>query len=130
MPRFQTAEWVSQGISILILCTASMIDCVAGSLPKGLPPWFEALDADRDGQVSLREWRAGGKKLEEFRKFDLNDDGLITAEEVLGPRSNGSHLKFEKGQASYQGNVDESPNELYQGKKSFKALTIRLEAGK
>ncbi len=55
----------------------------AGKLPKGLPDWFEKLDTDRDGQVSLAEWRADGKSLEEFKAMDLNDDGLLTPEEVL-----------------------------------------------
>src|SRR5262249_45035391 len=53
-----------------------------GTKSPELPPWFEALDTNRDGQVSLREWLAGGKTLDEFRKLDLNDDGLLTPEEV------------------------------------------------
>jgi len=55
----------------------------AGKLPPGLPPWFQQLDTDRDGQVSLWEWRKAGKSLEEFFEWDLNEDGFITAEEVL-----------------------------------------------
>jgi Ca2+-binding EF-hand superfamily protein len=55
----------------------------AGKLPKELPKWFKELDADRDGQVSFHEWRKGGKDLEEFKEWDRNDDGFITAEEVL-----------------------------------------------
>jgi len=130
MRRFQTVVFVSLGTSILILCTASTIDCVAGTPPKGLPPWFEALDTNKDGQISLREWLAGGKTLEEFRKFDLNDDGLITAEEVLGPVADANRLKLVNGQGSYQGNVEESTDERYHGKKSFKILTIRLQGGR
>jgi Ca2+-binding EF-hand superfamily protein len=52
-------------------------------LPKEFPPWFRDLDTDMDGQVSLDEWRKGGKRLSEFRKYDLNGDGFITVEEVL-----------------------------------------------
>jgi Ca2+-binding EF-hand superfamily protein len=55
----------------------------AGKLPKELPKWFKELDADRDGQVSFHEWRKGGKDLDEFKDWDRNDDGFITAEEVL-----------------------------------------------
>jgi Ca2+-binding EF-hand superfamily protein len=113
-----------------MLCAASTMDCVAGTPPNGLPPWFEALDTNRDGQVSLREWLAGGQKLEDFPRHDRNDDGLITAEEVLGPGKNGSHLKLVKGQVSYQGAIDEVPNEGYQRKKSYKIFTIRLEGGR
>lgn len=55
----------------------------AGNLPKGLPQWFAELDTDKDGQVALWEWRRGGKPIEEFSAWDRNEDGFITAEEVL-----------------------------------------------
>jgi Ca2+-binding EF-hand superfamily protein len=55
----------------------------AGKLPKELPKWFKELDSDRDGQVAFHEWRHGGKDLDEFKDWDRNDDGFITAEEVL-----------------------------------------------
>jgi len=55
----------------------------AGKLPKGLPPWFEELDTDKDGQVALYEWRKGGLRLEGFASIDRNDDGFVTIEEVI-----------------------------------------------
>ena len=55
----------------------------AGKLPSNMPKWFKELDTDNDGQVALYEWRAAGKSLEEFKKWDTNDDGLITPEEAL-----------------------------------------------
>ena len=55
-----------------------------GKLPtRDLPSWFVDLDTDKDGQIGLYEWRAGGKLTSEFRKYDINGDGFITAEEVL-----------------------------------------------
>ena len=63
-----------------------------GAMPAGLPGWFKELDTDKDGQVGLYEWRKGSSVLEkhkidpdldEFRKWDLNDDGFITPEEAL-----------------------------------------------
>jgi Ca2+-binding EF-hand superfamily protein len=56
----------------------------AGKLPKELPDWFRQMDTDRDGQVGLYEWRASGKSIDEFKLYDRNGDGLLTAEEVLG----------------------------------------------
>jgi Ca2+-binding EF-hand superfamily protein len=54
-----------------------------GQMPAGLPSWFKELDTDGDGQVALYEWRKGGKNLDEFREWDLNDDGFITPEEAI-----------------------------------------------
>jgi Ca2+-binding EF-hand superfamily protein len=55
----------------------------ANFLPKELPPWFKELDTNNDGQVSLMEWMKAGKPMSEFAKYDRNDDGLLTPEEVL-----------------------------------------------
>jgi Ca2+-binding EF-hand superfamily protein len=56
----------------------------AGHLPPELQRgWFEELDTDKDGQIGLYEWKAGGKSLEMFRAMDVNGDGFVTAEEAL-----------------------------------------------
>lgn len=55
----------------------------AGRLPAGLPDWFMVLDRDRDGQVSLFEWRRHGWPLDEFAPLDSNDDGLLEPAELL-----------------------------------------------
>jgi Ca2+-binding EF-hand superfamily protein len=56
----------------------------AGNLPKELQKtWFEEYDTDKDGQVGLYEWKAGGRPISEFRGMDANGDGFITAEEAL-----------------------------------------------
>jgi len=54
-----------------------------GKMPANIPDWFKDLDLDKDGQVSLFEWHKGGKDIEEFQKMDRNDDGFLTAEEVV-----------------------------------------------
>jgi Ca2+-binding EF-hand superfamily protein len=102
----------------------------AGIVSKGLPQWFQELDTDQDGQVSLREWLQGGNKPEEFRQYDLNDDGFITAEEVLRKAKRPIHLAIENGEANYDGAIDRTTDEKYLGKKAFKIFTIKLEQGK
>lgn len=53
------------------------------NLPKEIPSWFRDLDTDGDAQICLYEWRAAGRSLDEFRKYDLNNDGFITVDEVM-----------------------------------------------
>ncbi|MCI0376012.1 MAG: hypothetical protein L0215_00245 [Gemmataceae bacterium] len=55
----------------------------AGKLPKGLPPWFEEFDMDKDGQVALFEWRKTGNSLKDFAAIDRDNDGLLTPDEAL-----------------------------------------------
>jgi len=55
-------------------------------LPAGLPDWFLRKDADADGQVSMAEYARSGwsdSLAEEFMKYDLNGDGIVTPEECL-----------------------------------------------
>jgi RNA polymerase sigma factor (sigma-70 family) len=54
-----------------------------GKLLQGLPKWFNDLDTNRDGQVSLSEWHKAGRNIDEFREWDRDDDGLIIPHEVI-----------------------------------------------
>jgi len=60
-----------------------------GHLPKDLPEWFHEYDTTKDGQIALHEWIKGAKvagedpSVEAFAVYDLNGDGLITADEVI-----------------------------------------------
>jgi hypothetical protein len=54
-----------------------------GHLPPGLPAWFVELDADKDGQIALYEWRQAGRSLNDFLVMDLNGDGLLPPDEYL-----------------------------------------------
>jgi len=53
----------------------------------GLPDWFLKYDADGDGQVTMAEYAHGREwtpeLLNEFNRYDLNHDGVITAAECL-----------------------------------------------
>jgi Ca2+-binding EF-hand superfamily protein len=57
----------------------------AGKTDKAiaLPEWFTTLDLDKDGQISLFEWRKAGRPIATFQEMDLNGDGLLTKEEYL-----------------------------------------------
>jgi hypothetical protein len=74
----------------------------AGKLPKGLPGWFEQLDTDKDAQVGLYEWLAGGRTLGEFQQMDRNGDGFLTVQEVL------HYLGGNKQSASANGSIGRS----------------------
>lgn len=50
---------------------------------QGLPPWFEKLDTDADGQISLAEWRTDLLPSDLFLVMDLNADELVTPAEYL-----------------------------------------------
>jgi hypothetical protein len=54
-------------------------------LPKGLPSWFIEKDTNGDGQITMDEYTPvwTPDKAAEFDRYDLNHDGIITAEEVL-----------------------------------------------
>lgn len=54
-----------------------------GQMPQGLPGWFVKFDSDRDGQIGLYEWKKSGRSLDEFKRMDRNNDGLLTVEELL-----------------------------------------------
>jgi hypothetical protein len=56
-------------------------------LPKDTPRWFQDLDRDHDGQITMaeyareRDWTR--EKAEEFDRKDLNHDGVITPDEAI-----------------------------------------------
>jgi hypothetical protein len=53
-------------------------------LPAGLPSWFTAKDANGDGQVSMSEYSKSWTESQaaEFKRYDKDNDGIITAEEA------------------------------------------------
>lgn len=54
-----------------------------------LPKWFARYDANADGQVAMAEYASEwtDEKIAEFKGYDLNGDGLITAKECLQAKS-------------------------------------------
>ena len=59
-------------------------------LPSGLPSWFKEKDRDGDGQISMSEYSSAwdDETAQQFGKYDLNGDGVITPAECL--KSSGS----------------------------------------
>ncbi|KHK01628.1 hypothetical protein [Desulfovibrio sp. TomC] len=41
---------------------------------------FQAIDADRNGRITLEEWRNFQER--EFRRYDANNDGVLTQDEL------------------------------------------------
>jgi hypothetical protein len=65
-------------------------------LPSGLPDWFREKDVNGDGQVDMSEYASEWTPalVEEFNRYDLNHDGVITAAECLkaeSPHHKGKH---------------------------------------
>jgi EF hand len=54
-------------------------------LPAGLPGWFTSKDANGDGQVEMSEYSKSWTEstAAEFKRYDRDNDGVITAEEAL-----------------------------------------------
>jgi hypothetical protein len=78
----------------------------ARHLPDGLPEWFTARDTDGDGQLSLSEFAPSGAEVDaaEFQKLDRNNDGVVTAREVVASAKTKaqSELKSRKNQSAAQ----------------------------
>ena len=59
----------------------------ADHLPAtGLPSWFKSRDANGDGQVAMSEYSRSwsDRTVGEFRRYDLDNDGIVTAKEAAG----------------------------------------------
>ena len=56
-----------------------------GEMTEGVPGWFFELDANDDGQVAMSEFATDwtDEKMSEFTSFDLNQDALLTIDEVM-----------------------------------------------
>jgi hypothetical protein len=62
-------------------------------LSKDMPEWFREKDENRDGQVEMAEYASDwtAELVEEFNRYDLDRDGVITPSECL--KAEGSHHK-------------------------------------
>ncbi len=67
---------------------STRFDTAHERLPKGTPSWFVEKDANADGQVAMAEYSTtwNDSTVQEFAKYDGNDDGIITPVEAINPR--------------------------------------------
>jgi len=73
---------IATGADAITAKAAEQNGKVTGSPAKStMPDWFAGLDADKDGQLALSEWRKAGRAINLFLEMDLDDDGLLTKEE-------------------------------------------------
>jgi Ca2+-binding EF-hand superfamily protein len=72
------------------------------TLPEGLPGWFQTLDVNGDQQVSMAEYSTDwtSARVEEFQKFDMNADGMITPQECLAAIRGGASASVSSAPAS------------------------------
>jgi subtilisin-like proprotein convertase family protein/Ca2+-binding EF-hand superfamily protein len=56
-----------------------------GEMTEGIPGWFFELDSNQDGQIAMSEFMTewNEEKMAEFESFDLNQDALLTMNEIL-----------------------------------------------
>lgn len=78
-------------------------------LPPGLPDWFVERDGDGDAQLTPAEFSPTSVRaeLDEFTKFDLNGDGLLTADEYV--QAAASKPTAEKSAEARSGPASASP---------------------
>ncbi len=74
-------------------------------LPAGLPRWFIERDLDGDGQVTLAEYAPTGSpaRIEEFRAWDRDGDGVITVREALLGPDTGERRRVPRSQPAASG---------------------------
>jgi hypothetical protein len=79
-------------------------------LPEGMPSWFTRADTNGDGQVSMAEYSTkwDDAKLSEYTKYDLNNDGLITATECLTVEKSRSSSSSSSGSSRWGSSSSDS----------------------
>jgi len=88
--RLNAAGCLTKGVIDFARLPRTLTACVSIGHPRQTiqprsvigPTWFVAMDRNRDGDISAREW-VGDPLL--FSRFDRDQDGLMNSEEALAP---------------------------------------------
>lgn len=77
----------------VLLCLA-LFECLSAgaasaqsaepATPDKLQQLFAKADQNKDGMITLDEWKAAGRRERGFRLIDANHDGKMTLEELRG----------------------------------------------
>ncbi|MFK7735123.1 MAG: EF-hand domain-containing protein [Pirellulaceae bacterium] len=94
------------------------------NVPSGLPSFFNRNDRNGDGQLMMSEFSSkwDAKTLDEFQKWDLNDDGVILARECLTALNNGVRVDSSVGSS---GSSSSSKDESGRGRKDTSSSRAR-----
>lgn len=87
-------------------------------LPEGLPGWFAERDTNGDLQVSMAEFSSDWtpELVDEFQRFDLNGDGVITPQECLAAVRNGAVASSGSGGGSPMASAGGPPTDASSGR--------------
>jgi hypothetical protein len=105
-------------LSIIVLLTGIAVLLIGGNYswaqkkPADVsiyPPWFKAIDTDRDGKISRNDYmkyaaeQAAKTAEKRFTRTDVNKDGFISSEELKKVIPKGRKKVEEKAKEQHKG---------------------------
>lgn len=79
---------------------------------------FDSRDTNHDGRMTLQEWTGGDAgRAAEFKKRDLNGDGIVTKEEAItyGRKHGRANQIIKEGDKNHDGYLDRAEFQAYYG---------------
>lgn len=91
----------TKGASAVMPLTRRAPASAKSRVAANLPAWFDQSDANHDGQIGLYEWPR--ERLDEFSRYDLNDDGFIVPDEAARAARNGNTATADRSTTNSNG---------------------------